>query len=90
MGCVSVCKRRWQGRANGVLWAKRFRRAGLARTWKERVDAGYASGLPLDLLSKQFVLPRSTAISIEGDVTAEVRSSLLPVSARVEGMVRDG
>jgi len=23
-----------QGRADGVLWAKRFRRAGLARTWK--------------------------------------------------------
>jgi hypothetical protein len=44
-----------QGRADGVLWAKRFRRAGLARTWKERLDAGYAAGLPFDLRTKQFV-----------------------------------
>ena len=29
-----------QGRADRVLWAKRFRRAGLARMWKERLDAG--------------------------------------------------
>jgi hypothetical protein len=46
-----------QGRADGVLWAKRFRRAGLARTWKERLDAGYAAGLPFDLRAKQFVHP---------------------------------
>ena len=46
-----------QGRADGVLWAKRFRRAGLARTWKERLDAGYAAGLPFDLRTKQFVNP---------------------------------
>jgi hypothetical protein len=32
-----------QGRADGVLSAKRFRRAGLARTWKERLDAGSAA-----------------------------------------------
>jgi hypothetical protein len=46
-----------QGRADGVLWAKRFRRAGLARTWKERLDAGYAAGLPFDRRTKQFVNP---------------------------------
>jgi hypothetical protein len=38
-----------QGRADGVLWAKRFRCAGLARTWKGRLDADYAAGLPFDL-----------------------------------------
>jgi hypothetical protein len=30
---------------------------GLARTWKERLDAGYAAGLPFDLRTKQFVNP---------------------------------
>jgi hypothetical protein len=46
-----------QGRADSVMWAKRFRPAGLARTWKERLDAGYAAGLPFDLGAKQFVNP---------------------------------
>jgi hypothetical protein len=36
-----------QGRADGVLWAKRFRRAGRARTWKERPDDGYGAGLAI-------------------------------------------
>jgi hypothetical protein len=38
-----------QGRADGVLWAKRFRRAGLARNRKERLDGGYAAGLSSEL-----------------------------------------
>ena len=48
-----------EGRADGVVWAKRFRRAGLAQTWKERLDADYASGLPFDLRTKQFVVPEA-------------------------------
>ena len=51
-----------QGRADGVLWAKRFRRAGLARTCKERLDAGYAAGLPFDLRTKQFVDPNGVGL----------------------------
>jgi hypothetical protein len=46
-----------RGRADGVLWAKRLRRARLARTWKERLDAGYAAGLPFNLRTEQFVSP---------------------------------
>jgi hypothetical protein len=48
-----------EGRADGVVWAKRFRRAGLAQTWKERLDADYAAGLPFDLRTKQFVVPEA-------------------------------
>lgn len=48
-----------EGRADGVVWAKRFRRAGLAQTWKERLDADYAAGLPFDLATKQFVVPEA-------------------------------
>ena len=48
-----------EGRADGVVWAKRFRRAGLAQTWKERMDADFAAGLSFDLRSKQFVVPQT-------------------------------
>lgn len=44
-----------KGKADGVQWLKRFRRAGLAQTWKERVDRDFARGLPFDLAVKQFV-----------------------------------
>lgn len=46
-----------EGRADGVVWAKRFRRAGLAQSWKDRLEADLAAGLPFDLRSKQFVVP---------------------------------
>jgi integrase len=45
-----------EGRADGVVWAKRFRRAGLAQTWKDRLDADNAAGLAFDLRTKQFVI----------------------------------
>jgi integrase len=48
-----------RGRADGVIWSKRFPRAGLAQTWKDRLDAGMAAGLPFDMASKQFVLPEA-------------------------------
>jgi hypothetical protein len=43
-----------KGRADCVLWAKRFRRAGLARLWKERLDADYAAGLRFDLRTSSW------------------------------------
>ena len=46
-----------KGKADGVLWAKRFPRAGLAQTWKEQLDRDFAAGLPFDLRSKRFVVP---------------------------------
>jgi hypothetical protein len=44
---------RWdlKGRADGVQWIKRFPRAGLAQTWREQVERGFAAGLPFDLRS---------------------------------------
>jgi hypothetical protein len=45
-----------QGRTDRALWAKRFRRAGLARTRKERLDAAHAASLPFDLRTEQFVI----------------------------------
>lgn len=48
-----------KGRADGVLWSKRFRRAGQAQLWKERLDADFAAGLPFDLAAKQFVVPET-------------------------------
>ena len=52
---------RWdvRGRADGVQFAKRFVRAGLAQAWKEQLDRGFASGLPFDLKSRRFVTPHS-------------------------------
>jgi integrase len=53
---------RWdvKGRANGIEYAKRFSRAGLAESWKRRLDEGFAAGLPFDLAAKQFVRPADT------------------------------
>lgn len=46
-----------EGRADGLQWLKRFRRAGLAQTWQERLQADFAAGLSFDLKTKQFVAP---------------------------------
>jgi hypothetical protein len=46
-----------KGKADGVQWFKRFPRAGLAETWRERAERGFAQGLPFDLRTKQFVEP---------------------------------
>ena len=46
-----------EGRADGVQWLKRFRRAGLAQTWKGRLEADFAAGLLFDARTKQFVAP---------------------------------
>ena len=46
-----------KGKADGVQWLKRFRKAGLAQAWKERVDGDFAKGLPFDRQTKQFVAP---------------------------------
>ncbi len=45
------------GRVDGIQWLKRFRRATLAQTWKENLDADFAAGLPFDLEAKRFVTP---------------------------------
>lgn len=44
-----------EGRADGVVWSKRFRRASQAQTWKERLDSDVVAGLAFDLRTKQFV-----------------------------------
>jgi hypothetical protein len=46
-----------KGKVDGVQWLKRFRKAGLAQTWKIRLDSEFAKGLPFDLRVKQFVAP---------------------------------
>ena len=46
-----------KGKADGIQWFKRFRRAGLAETWKERAERDFARGFPFDLKSKQFLEP---------------------------------
>ncbi len=46
-----------KGKADGVQWLKRFRKAALAQAWKERLDRDFAKGLPFDLRAKQFVAP---------------------------------
>jgi integrase len=50
---------RWdvEGRADGIQWAKRFRRAGLAQTWKDQLERDFAGGQLFDLRGKRFVLP---------------------------------
>lgn len=45
------------GRADGLQWRKRFRRAGHAKTWKDRLETDFAVGLLFDLRTKQFVPP---------------------------------
>jgi integrase len=44
-----------KGKADGVQWFKRFSKAGLAETWKERAEHDFTRGLPFDLRTKQFV-----------------------------------
>jgi integrase len=46
-----------EGRADGLQWLKRFRRAGLAQTWKARMEADFAAGYLFDAKTKQFVVP---------------------------------
>ncbi len=48
-----------KGRADGIEYSKRFSRAGLAESWKDQLERGYASGLPFDLRAKRFVVPES-------------------------------
>lgn len=50
---------RWdvKGQANGISFSKRFARAGLAESWKRRLDEGYVAGLPFDVATKCFVAP---------------------------------
>jgi hypothetical protein len=44
------------GRADGIQWFKRFRRAGLAQTWKEQLGRDFAAGrLLFDFQSKHFI-----------------------------------
>ena len=44
-----------KGKCDGVQWSKRFRKAGLAETWRERAERDFIRGLPFDLKTKQFV-----------------------------------
>ena len=46
-----------KGKADGVLWAKRFRKAGTAQAWRDRVERDFPLGLPFDLRTKQFIAP---------------------------------
>ena len=50
-----------EGRADGVQWLKRFRKAGLAQTWKARMEADFATGLLFDARTKQFIVPEAPA-----------------------------
>lgn len=56
-------KDRWdvKGRADGIEYSKRFSRAGLAESWRDQLERGYANGLPFDLRAKRFVVPESHA-----------------------------
>lgn len=49
-----------KGKADGVQWLKRFPKAGHAQAWQSRLERDFASGLPFDLRTKQFVLPEPT------------------------------
>jgi len=48
-----------KGKADGIQWLKRFHKAGVAQTWKDRLDRDFARGLPFDLRVKQFVAPEA-------------------------------
>ena len=50
-----------KGKVDGIQWLKRFHRAGLAETWKERAEQDFARGFPFDLRSKQFLEPEKPA-----------------------------
>ena len=49
------------GRADGLQWLKRFRRAGLAQSWKEQLEADFANRLCFDITAKRFVTPEPPA-----------------------------
>ena len=62
------------GRADGVQWLKRFPRAGLARTWREQLEADFAAGLPFDLSAKRFAaaqVPARPAMPSVFDLTED-------------------
>ncbi len=42
-----------KAKVDGVLCAKRFRKAGLAQAWKDRIDRDFPRGLPFDPRTKQ-------------------------------------
>src|ERR1019366_6615746 len=48
-----------KGKSDGVQWFKRFHKAGLAETWRERAERDFTRGLPFDLKTKQFVEPQA-------------------------------
>ena len=48
-----------KGKCDGVQWFKRFHKAGLAETWRERAERDFTRGLPFDLKTKQFVEPQA-------------------------------
>lgn len=54
---------RWdvKGRVDGIEYSKRFSRAGLAESWKDQLERGYAKGLPFDLRAKRFIVPQPGA-----------------------------
>lgn len=58
---------RWdvKGRANGIEFSKRFARAGLAESWKRRLDEGFVAGLAFDLAAKQFVAPTTEPLVVQ-------------------------
>ena len=70
--------------------AKRFRRAGLARTSKDRLDAGYGAGLPFDLPGGQFVHPLAVGLASRDPGDAVGHGSSTPVcgTAAERPMVR--
>ena len=49
------------GRVDGIQWLKRFPKAGLAQTWKDELEQGFAAGLPFDLAARRFVAPGTPA-----------------------------
>ena len=53
-----------QGRADGVQWLKRFRKAGLAQTWKTRMESDFATGLLFDARTKQFIVPEAPTVPV--------------------------
>jgi len=57
-----------KGKVDGIQWFKRFHKAGLAETWRERAERGFALGLPFDLRSKQFVEPAKPEASLAPSV----------------------
>ncbi len=51
-----------RGRANGRQWAKRFNRAGLAHSCKDRLDREFALGLKFDRQARCFIMPEAPEV----------------------------